>query len=171
MFEFFKEQILAGEYNLLKMLERITAVYATGKLTTEEFSQLRSLAQEKADPIDSLAPLEERFDVILERLAAVTASVDALSARVAALEAGDDTEPGDDPEPVNPPAPSYPEWVQPLGGHDAYKNGDRVMYQGKVYESTIDGNVWAPDVYPAGWIEITEPETTEEPETETTEEE
>lgn len=171
MFEFFKAQILAGEYDLLKMLERITAVYATGQLTTEEFTQLRALAQEHANPIDSLAPLEERFDVILERLAAVTASVDALSARVAALEAGDDTEPGEDPEPVDPPAPSYPEWVQPLGGHDAYKTGDRVTYQGKVYESTIDGNVWAPDVYPAGWIEITEPETTEEPETETTEEE
>lgn len=164
MFEFFKEQILAGEYDLLKMLERITAVYATGKLTTEEFAQLRSLAGEHADPVASLPPLEDRFDVILERLAAVTASVDALSARVAALEAGDDTEPGDDPEPVDPPAPSYPEWVQPLGGHDTYKTGDRVMYQGKVYESTIDGNVWAPDVYPAGWKEIieTETETTEE---------
>ena len=164
MFEFFKAQILAGEYDLLKMLERITAVYATGQLTTEEFTQLRTMAQEHANPIDSLAPLEERFDVILERLAAVTASVDALSARVTALEAGDDTEPGEDPEPVDPPAPSYPEWVQPLGGHDAYKTGDRVMYQGKVYESTIDGNVWAPDVYPAGWKEIieTETETTEE---------
>lgn len=164
MFEFFKAQILAGEYDLLKMLERITAVYATGQLTTEEFTQLRTLAQEKADPIDSLAPLEERFDVILERLATVTASVDALSARVAALEAGDDTEPGDDPETPEEPSTSYPEWVQPLGGHDAYKTGDRVMYQGKVYESTIDGNVWAPDVYPAGWKEIieTETETTEE---------
>lgn len=165
MFEFFKAQILAGEYDLLKMLERITAVYATGQLSTEEFTQLRALAQEHANPIDSLAPLEERFDVILERLAAVTASVDALSARVAALEAGDDTESGEDPEPVDPPATSYSEWVQPLGGHDAYKTGDRVMYQEKVYESTIDGNVWAPDVYPAGWKEITETET------ETTEEE
>lgn len=164
MFEFFKSQILAGEYDLLKMRERIMAVYATGQLTTEEFDQLLALAGEHADPVASLPPLEDRFDVILERLAAVTASVDALSARVAALEAGDDTEPGDDPEPVDPPAPSYPEWVQPLGGHDAYKTGDRVMYQGKVYESTIDGNVWAPDVYPAGWKEIieTETETTEE---------
>ena len=164
MFEFFKAQILAGEYDLLKMLERITAVYATGQLTTEEFTQLRTMAQEHANPIDSLAPLEERFDVILERLAAVTASVDALSARVDALEAGDDTEPGEDPEPVDPPAPSYPEWVQPLGGHDAYNVGDRVTFNGKVYESTITGNVWAPDVYPAGWKEIieTETETTEE---------
>lgn len=165
MFEFFKAQILAGEYDLLKMLERITAVYATGQLTTEEFTQLRALAQEHANPIDSLAPLEERFDVILERLAAVTASVDALSARVAALEAGEGTEPTDPTDEPTEPVDDIPEWVQPLGGHDAYKTGDRVTYQGKVYESTIDGNVWAPDVYPAGWKEITETET------ETTEEE
>lgn len=164
MFEFFKAQILAGEYDLLKMLERITAVYATGQLTTEEFTQLRSLAQEHANPIDSLAPLEERFDVILERLAAVTASVDALSARVAALEAGEGTEPTDPTDEPTEPVDDIPEWVQPLGGHDAYKTGDRVTYQSKVYESTIDGNVWAPDVYPAGWKEIieTETETTEE---------
>ena len=49
-----------------------------------------------------------------------------------------------------------PEWVQPLGASDAYNTGDRVSYNGVVYESTIDGNVWAPDVYPAGWKEITE---------------
>lgn len=162
MFEFFKAQILAGEYDLLKMLERITAVYATGQLTTEEFTQLRTLAQEHADPIDSLAPLEERFGIVLTKLSELMAAVDALSARVAALEAGDDTEPGDDPETPEEPSTSYPEWVQPLGadvpGFEPYKTGDRVTYQGKVYESTIDGNVWAPDVY--GWKEITE--TTEE---------
>lgn len=44
-----------------------------------------------------------------------------------------------------------PEWVQPTGGHDAYKNGDRVTYNGKVYESVIDANVWSPDTYPQGW--------------------
>ena len=44
MFEFFKSQILAGEYDLLKMRERIIAVYATGQLTTEEFDQLLTLA-------------------------------------------------------------------------------------------------------------------------------
>ena len=45
----------------------------------------------------------------------------------------------------------YPEWVQPLGATDAYKKGDIVSYNGKLYRSTIDGNVWAPDAYPAGW--------------------
>lgn len=26
--------------------------------------------------------------------------------------------------------------------------------KGEIWESTINGNVWAPDVYPAGWKEI-----------------
>lgn len=50
----------------------------------------------------------------------------------------------------------YPEWVQPVGASDAYNTGDIVSYNGKLYKSTIDGNVWAPDVYPAGWTEYTE---------------
>lgn len=43
----------------------------------------------------------------------------------------------------------YPEWVQPLGATDAYNKGDVVSYKGELYESNIDANVWAPDVY--GW--------------------
>lgn len=165
MFEFFKSQILAGEYDLLKMRERIIAVYATGQLTTEEFDQLLTLAGEHADPVASMAPLEDRFGVVLEKLAELTAAIEELTARVAALEAGDDVEPGEDPGPEEPDAPSYPEWVQPLGagvpGFSPYSMGDRVMYNGKVYESTINNNVWSPDAYPAGWKEIIE-ETTEE---------
>lgn len=45
----------------------------------------------------------------------------------------------------------YPEWVQPLGATDAYNKGDIVSYNGKLYRSTIDGNVWSPEAYPAGW--------------------
>lgn len=45
----------------------------------------------------------------------------------------------------------YPVWVQPLGATDAYNTGDIVSYNGALYISTIDGNVWAPDAYPAGW--------------------
>lgn len=45
----------------------------------------------------------------------------------------------------------YPEWVQPIGATDAYNTGDVVSYNGVVYKSLIDGNVWAPDAYPAGW--------------------
>ena len=54
-----------------------------------------------------------------------------------------------EPEP-EPETPIIPEWVQP-DATTAYKKGDKVMFEGKVYESTIDGNVWSPTAYPAGW--------------------
>ena len=47
-----------------------------------------------------------------------------------------------------------PVWRQPTGAQDAYNKGDRVHYpdaDGPVYESLIDGNVWSPVAYPAGW--------------------
>ena len=47
----------------------------------------------------------------------------------------------------------YPEWVQPLGASDAYNTGDIVSYNDTLYQSTIDGNVWNPEAYPAGWAE------------------
>ena len=45
-----------------------------------------------------------------------------------------------------------PVWVQPTGAQDAYRLGDKVHYPTKddpVYVSTIDYNVYSPDV--AGW--------------------
>ena len=48
----------------------------------------------------------------------------------------------------------YPEWVQPLGASDAYNTGDIVDYNGTLYQSTIDGNVWSPVDYPQGWSEV-----------------
>lgn len=49
------------------------------------------------------------------------------------------------------PGEEWPDFVQPTGAHDAYKQGDKVTYNGQHYVSLIDNNVWAPDVYPAGW--------------------
>ena len=54
---------------------------------------------------------------------------------------------------VQPPN-VIPEFVQPVGAHDAYAKGDKVTFQGKVYESKIDNNVWSPTAYPAGWTLI-----------------
>ena len=47
-----------------------------------------------------------------------------------------------------------PEWVAPTGAHDAYNTGDRVAFEGDVYESVIDGNTWSPTAYPQGWEKI-----------------
>jgi hypothetical protein len=43
-----------------------------------------------------------------------------------------------------------PEWEQP-DSTNPYKKGDKVSYNGKIYISLIDGNVWSPEAYPAGW--------------------
>lgn len=47
----------------------------------------------------------------------------------------------------------WPEFVQPTGAHDAYNKGDKVTFEGKHYISLIDGNVYSPAAYPAGWQE------------------
>lgn len=48
-------------------------------------------------------------------------------------------------------ASGYPVWLQPTGAHDAYNTGDIVNYNGTLYQSTIDGNVYSPEAYPDGW--------------------
>ena len=44
-----------------------------------------------------------------------------------------------------------PEWQQPESTNP-YMEGDKVTYQGKTWQSTVDNNVWAPGVY--GWEEV-----------------
>lgn len=46
-----------------------------------------------------------------------------------------------------------PEWEQP-SSTNPYSKGDKVKYNGKIWVSDIDGNVWAPGTY--GWSEVTE---------------
>ena len=56
-------------------------------------------------------------------------------------------ETGDEEDPYK----DVPDFVQPTGAHDAYNVGDRVKYNGHVYESTIANNAYSPDTYPQGW--------------------
>lgn len=46
------------------------------------------------------------------------------------------------------------DFKQPTGAHDAYKIGDKVRYQGKVYECLVDNCTYSPSGYPEGWKEI-----------------
>ena len=50
------------------------------------------------------------------------------------------------------PAEEWPEWIQPVGSHDAYGIGAQVSHNGKHWASDVDGNVWEPGVY--GWTEV-----------------
>lgn len=53
-------------------------------------------------------------------------------------------------------AAGYPIWSQPTGAHDAYNTGDIVDYNDTLYQSLIDGNIYSPEAYPAGWQIYTE---------------
>ena len=48
-----------------------------------------------------------------------------------------------------------PEWEQP-DSTNPYMTGDKVRFEGKVYQSLIDNNVWSPTGYPQGWEEVNE---------------
>ena len=65
-----------------------------------------------------------------------------------------DWKPSENPslyEPIGLNSEGYPVWSKPSGAHDAYNAGDIVDYNGTLYKSLIDGNVYSPDEYPAGW--------------------
>lgn len=51
---------------------------------------------------------------------------------------------------VDPTGETVLDWVQP-DSTNPYMTGDKVKYEGVVYESLIDNNVWCPKDYPAGW--------------------
>lgn len=56
---------------------------------------------------------------------------------------------------IGNPLEEFPEWVQPIGAHDAYAQGAKASHGGKNWVSDVDNNVWEPGVY--GWTEYAEP--------------
>lgn len=43
------------------------------------------------------------------------------------------------------------EFRKPTGAHDAYSSGDKVRFEGKIYECKKDNTVHSPEEYPDGW--------------------
>ena len=136
MYEDVMRVIEAGGYDLADLLRRIDVLYVGGRLTDDGREALVREARDRADA-DASKGTEA------ERIARLEAEVLAISDRVAALEAGG----GEVPEPE---AAEYDpqRW---------YRQGERCMWQGKVYEWNADGSlgdtlgVWSPADYPQGW--------------------
>ena len=135
------EEIGYGGYDLADMLLKIDRLWLEDAIDASYRDQLKDAAREHANPEDSYASPQER-------LTALETALRALETRVAALEGAGGSESAGNAD--------VAEWKQPTGAHDAYAKGDRVTFGGKVWESTIDGNVWSPAVYPAGWTEVGE---------------
>lgn len=138
MYDTIKDVINSGRYELNDMLHKIDTLWVQGDLDDDQRDEMVELARENATPENTYVPIQEQIDQAF-------AQISALDTRIKALEAGG-SEPTD-PEPED----EWPEWVQPTGAHNAYSNGDKITYNGKHYISTMDGNVWSPDAYQAGW--------------------
>ena len=132
--------IRTDHFKLEEILRRIEFFYAKGEITDLDRENLIAFARQKAAEALDIDPKAEIQAIVLK--------LREIEARLKAVE--DQLQPEPSPE----PEPEIPEWVQPTGAHDAYNVGDKVRYKGKVYESTINGNVWSPEVYPQGWEEV-----------------
>lgn len=150
MFEIIKSVIKNKNFELKDILYKINKMWIESAITEEEKTQLDELARENAVAENSYAPLQEQIDNANSRM-------DELESRIVALEKGE----GEETEPEEP-VDEYLEYKQPAGAHDAYNTGDKVTYNGKKYVCKMNGCVWAPDVYPAGWEEVVEEDINEE---------
>ena len=145
MFEIIKSVIKNKNFELKDILYKINKMWIESAITEEQKTELDSLARENAVAENSYAPLQEQIENIYNELANINSRLDKLEGQE---------------EPIEPEEPTetdeYPEYKQPTGAHDAYHIGDKITYNGKKYICKMNGCVWAPDVYPAGWEEVVE---------------
>ena len=137
MYEMIKTVIASRTYtDSNALIAKIQRLYIEGTLTESQYTELRTMLAEQ-NPVKTY-DVESELDRVWVELRRIASIVDNM------------------PEPTPEPEPSedVPDWVQPTGAHDAYQKGDKVRYNGDVYESLIDGNVWSPDAYPAGWQKL-----------------
>lgn len=150
MYEIIKEVINSKDFELRDILYKINKMWIESAITETEKTELDSLARENANAENSYAPLQEQIDNTNIR-------IDSLEERISKLENTKGTGEEGTEEPVEP-VEEYPAYVQPTGAHDAYNTGDKITYNGKKYICKMDGCVWTPDAYPAGWEEVVEEE-------------
>ena len=143
MYEIIKSVIDSGDYELKDILYKINKMYIESAITEEQKTELDNLARVYANAENSYAPLQKQINNIYTEL-------DSIKSRLTVLEGTE--EPAEPAEPVE----EYPEYIQPTGSHDAYNTGDKITYNSKKYVCKMDGCVWNPDTYPAGWEEVVE---------------
>lgn len=114
--------------------------------------QIRELIVEAQAALDARAEVQAAAQAVHDAIQAYAAATGGTVLQAWRALAPEGVAVPDDPEPE--PAPTAPAWVQPTGAHDAYSIGDRVTFQGRVYESVTNGNSWSPLAYPQGWRQI-----------------
>ena len=131
MYDIIMAAIQSGRFDLTDLTRKIGKYHIDGLLTDAQRDSLIAAARGKANPHNSYGEWQAEVDKIWVAIRALQAAA-----------------PVEQPE---TPVDEYPAFVQPTGAHDAYPIGAKVTFNGKRYTSNIAANVWAPDVYPAGW--------------------
>lgn len=157
MYEIIKTVINSGRFELTDILKKIDTLWAQGDLNEEEKTELVALAQEKAKPENSFAPLQEQIDKLASVQATLIEAVNKQASYIRAIiDKLQESDIGID-EPTEEPTEEYPEYKQPTGAHDAYYNGDKVTYNSEKYVCIApEGTpcVWSPDEYPSYWQKV-----------------
>ena len=126
MYEIIKNVIESGRYELSAMCRKIDTMWGKSLITEAQWTELLTLAREKADPQMSV----DLYTKVME-----------LESRV------DDLENGKAPD---KPLDDFPEFV--VG--KTYRNGNGVTFQGTRYRCIAPEGavcVWSPKDYPAYW--------------------
>ena len=160
MFEIVKNVILSKSYKLEDMLNKINILWVEGSISDEEKTSLISLARENALAENSYKPLQEQIDKAFEEIDTLKETVNANAIGMSALKDAIEKLGQQVEIPETPTEDEYPPFVKPNGAHDCYNEGSKMTFNGKKYICLINGCVWSPDEYPAGWKEVVE-ETTE----------
>ena len=126
MYELIKSIILAGGYKLEDIQHKAQKMYVLGAINASQMDELFALASA------GVSTEAERPDT-LAMFQAMSQRIDGLEERLAALE-------GKEPEPEE-----YEEWKPWDGVSNKYQPGAIVSHNGKLWESTFNGqNVWEP---------------------------
>lgn len=136
MYSIIKDVIEKGDFELIDILSKINKLWVESSLSEEERDELVNLARTNAVPDNSYAENTQQIANLWEYY-------QQLDARLSLLESQGTTDPK--------PEEEWPEYIQPLGAHDAYNAGDKIIFNSKKYICKMDGCVWDPLAYPGAW--------------------
>ena len=78
VYDALKDVIENTSFKLEDTLDKIYVMYSKDKLSKEEMEELEALAREKANPINSYAPLQEQIDKLYEDMKELEARISLL---------------------------------------------------------------------------------------------
>ena len=148
MFNILKNVIRNGGMPLTQVNERIETMYISGRLNSQERSELIELMHSKADPANETGDWKKMYEALVEKYNELEERLNAIEKGLGLNEKPD----GEEDE------TGYPAWEPWDGVSNRYQKGAIVTHIDKIWESTYEGqNVWepgAPGIDERYWKEV-----------------